>query len=198
MGRVHPSGSFTPRLCCTEKNMGHLHQLHHRVREAQPCNLRHHTSHLHVHSPVPVRRDPVVQIVPSAVPDEHRNYLRSPSEFVLDRRARLYHSGSARHLPDGIRSVPVFGMGALLSGISCHLHHSHVLGLAEGRPGPCTGHPEEVSCQGDPHRLCDDNLHFSHLCQFPHLHASVPHVRRRIDARKTNRVGGLFWRQCAV
>merc|ERR1712176_1227934 len=94
--------------------------------------------------------------------------------------------------PYGVRSVPVSRVGAFLPCLSCHLHHSHVLRLAKGGSGSCPGHSEEVSCQGDPHRLRDDDLHFSHLCEFPNLHASVPHVGRRIDTRKTNRVGYLL------
>ena len=79
--------------------------------------------------------------MPSTIPAELEDTPGLAFEPFLGGRSRLQGSCRARHLPNGVRSLPVIGLGALLFGCSHHLQHTHVPRLAEGRPRTSLGNP---------------------------------------------------------
>merc|ERR1739846_96547 len=120
--------------------------------------------------PVPLRRDPTFHTLLSWLLDQLRDAPRTQVELILGRLPRVCEVGRARHLPPGVRGLPVFGLVCLLPSICGHLRYPYGPGLGEGcaccGDGYSEGPPEEGHSDRVHHYIGDS----CYLCELSDLH----------------------------
>merc|ERR1712003_106769 len=121
--------------------------------------------------PVPFRRDPTLYAMLSRIFGEFGDTRGAQVESLLGRLSWMCPITGARHLPLGVRGVPVSGVVCILSAIGWHLCHTHGSGMGQGRPCLSHGNSQGTSEEGHTHWLHDYSSYGRNLCKFPYLHA---------------------------